>query len=187
VRSVVPDLADDALRLLTFASFGGPTDSLSAIAQRIRARRDPAQPSLLSRPILFAFPVLGAPPGGGPLYELEQALFRGDTVRAQAAESVLVAFQRLDRPGDIGSDGALLRARLALQCGDTAHAKELLDAVLRGMPSFGRELVTDIPQAAAVGRTLSLAAMLNVGPGGAKLEAERRGLWRGADVFLLQK
>jgi hypothetical protein len=182
--TVDPALANDALRLLTYASFGVPADSVLAIAQRIRNSGDPAVPALIDQSTLMSFPLLGAPVGGGPLRGLEQAIATGATARAREAGDSLEAFQRGFRPGDIGMDGALLSARLHLMLGDTAVALRRLTDAIAGLPSLGRDLVTEIPQAAAVGRVLNLRVALNKGLAGSRIKLGRDELWLGADQFL---
>jgi hypothetical protein len=79
-------------------------------------------------------------------------------VRAQL--DTLTSVRRVDRVGDIALDNTFQEAWLLLAMRDTAAAQRRLCVPLSALPSLGIGLLVDVPQAAAVGRSLALCARL---------------------------
>jgi hypothetical protein len=161
---------EDALRLLAFASFGVPADSVQALARRIessvpayvvRPDQRAALAALLDRPTVLAFPLL--PHSGGStnyLLELQQQVRQGrrDAVRSQL--EAIAAFRQGQRPGDVALEITLAEAALRLAVGDSAGAAAQLDQALEALPTFGVGLLREVPPAAALGRAMALRAEL---------------------------
>jgi tetratricopeptide (TPR) repeat protein len=172
--AVVPQavLAADALRLLGFASFGSPLDSIRATAVRVRAGAAAqftvsagaraAEAALTDQAVVIGFPVLGAPGGSGHIRGIEQAILSGELVAASELAAAWRAARAHRRSGDQTLDVVLLEARLALLISDTTAARRVVHDGLQNLPLAGRDLLTEVPQAAAIGRLLALGTALDV-------------------------
>jgi len=189
-----------AARLLAFAAFGAPVDSIRALEGEIERRiiafarpdlRDDLRAAALVRPGMMAYFERG--PGFAhqsarwlnPFTRMETDLARGDTARVRAARDALhqwrVARQR-SRPADVAADGVLLDAKVALALGDTAGAMDELATSLASLAAHGSFLTRDVPQAAGVVRDMALLAELKAAAG--DTATARR--WAGAVVTLWQ-
>ena len=166
-------LAAEVGALLAYAAAGSPLDSIRRIRQRVERgiamaysadERSDASDALLARSDALAF-FAGLPeavPGDsadGYLLQLQRAVATG---RGSEAAAVLRAEQagRDGPPGDVTIDGVLSEARIFLAAGDTAAAAARLDMALGALPTFGSDLVGDVPQAAALVQTLELRSEL---------------------------
>ncbi len=188
-QEVIPagPLAADAQRLLAYAAFGGPVDSLSIVrgrvAEGVAAEPDAAHRILLERALtdqaaILAFPALGPPSGHGLLRGAEQALHRGDAIAAGASLRRLTELRAHLRSADQTLDGVLLEARLWLMTGDTAAARSRLGRVLNDLPAMGQDLLTEVPQATALPRAIALLASMSAGAERAELDSLHRALTR---------
>jgi tetratricopeptide (TPR) repeat protein len=176
----------DALALLTFAVFHAPAESASAIAARIRRSVTPVVAAgLMDRAVVQGFPLLGPPPGRGPLRELEQRINAGDLGQARHQLGLLRINRQYRRVGDRGIDGALLEARLQLMMGDTAGATLDLEEIVNNLATVGLNLIDDLPQAAAVGIAIDLAERLTLSGQRAGSPGALSPLWMSADKVLL--
>ena len=172
---VVPGvpLAAEAAALLVYAAAGNPADSIRAIRQRIQHAiatefppedREHARAALLARADELGFfaGVSEAAPSGTPfgfVRSLQAALAGGRGAEA-AAELRAEHALRDGPPGDVTIDGILAEARILVGAGDTAAATAQLDAALGALPTFGSDLVSDVPQAAALVQAMVLRAEL---------------------------
>src|SRR6185369_6243867 len=106
-----PDLPDQvkaaSLRLLAYAGFGGPPDSLQAAATRARnvinayvaaADRGRATAAVFARPVALSWPALDTMAiEGDYLLELQRALTRGDRAQADRQLGALNAIRATQR------------------------------------------------------------------------------------------
>jgi hypothetical protein len=185
-----PDLASDAARLLAYASFGAPAESLRAIAARIEAltarRADSTgqrtlREAVLFQPRLLAFPVLAPPAGDGlPIVRIEQALARNDVAAARREFALLDAQRQSQMPGDLVPDHVLLEARLLLLLGDSTAARARLRPLVEDPEALGVEVLDVVPQAAAIGRAIELLRQVGVGQQSRVLDTALSALWRPA-------
>jgi hypothetical protein len=143
-------LREEGLRLLVYASFGAPADSVGQIYRRIVKRvnidlptnkRTASLDALTTRARLFGFPVLEPPRGGGPLLEWMHATARSDLAGAQRARAELSRIRRGGLVTDAGADGAVLEARLAMLSGDYSMARASLAALQANWRSLGLSLL----------------------------------------------
>ena len=169
------ELADPALALLAYASFGAPLDSIVALERTIerllpsyverRARRGTLD-ALLGFPAVLAFPERGLMPvhrahaGGFYLLEMQWALARGDTAQVRRAFAELQEVRGEQRPGEVSFEGTYHEARLHLMMGDTSAAIQTLDLSLNALPTLGTYLLDQLPQVATLVRGMALRAEL---------------------------
>src|SRR5690606_1374317 len=171
----VPDtVAREANRLLIYAAFGEPAESLSSIMARLRravnASVSPGERELTLNSVtyqarLLAFPALGVPVG--PSYSLsdaERALARGDTVAARAALDVRRRSQLTDLLPFLAPDFAALESRLWALVGDTAMARERRPAGLAERRWLGVGLLAQPTQAAAAWRRDDMTSVMTEPP-----------------------
>jgi hypothetical protein len=122
--------------------------------------------ALLARALNLAVPCLGPtlverlPRGSDRLGLMQRALGRGDRAAVRAHFDTLSRMRRVDRVGDITLDATFQEAWLLLAIHDSSAAQRHLCAPLSALPTLGTRLLRDVPQAAAVGRTLSLCAQI---------------------------
>lgn len=160
----------DALRLMAFASFGAPAESLTALARRVRSgiaayvaepARQGVEAALLDRAAVFAFPLLPTPETSqNYMLELQRAVRRRDVAMVRARLDHIAASRTGQRPGDMALEVTLAEAGLRLDVADTAGAAAQLDQSLEALASFGLGLLREVPPAAAVGRAMALRAEL---------------------------
>jgi hypothetical protein len=169
-----PDLADPVkaagLRLLSYAAFGGPADSLLHAAAGARAaidayvpapRRLAATAATFARPVALAWPVLDTMAiQGDYLLDLQRAIQRGDRAEAQRLLVTLNGIRASQRPGDVAIDASLAEIGALLRFGDTATARVRLRRILDALPTLGSDLLTEVTQAAALVRAMALRAEL---------------------------
>ncbi|HEX9894156.1 MAG TPA: serine/threonine-protein kinase, partial [Gemmatimonadales bacterium] len=160
----------DALRLMAYASFGAPADSLTALSRRVRAGvaayivgavRPVVEAALLDRAAIFAFPLLPTPETAqNYMLELQRAVRRRDLTTVRARLDTIAAARRGQRPGDMALEVTLAEASLRLAAADSAGATTQLDQALEALASFGMGLLREVPPAAALGRAMALRAEL---------------------------
>ena len=182
-----------ANRLLVFAAFGTPIDSISALAARLRAEvdrwvdlplRQDVWDAVMFQPSLLAFPVLPPPAGQQlPTARVETALARGDYQLARLEFAALNTVRQFRLPGDVALDHAVLEARLLVHLGDTTAARSRLEPFLLNPAGLGTEATELITQSAAVGRILLLSWELNKTDPDSSLKA----LWLHADQPLASR
>jgi eukaryotic-like serine/threonine-protein kinase len=196
-------LADAALALFAYASFGTPTDSLAELERRIerlmpsyiepRLQRTTRE-ALLDVPAVLAFPERGLRPvhrpkaGGNYRLEMQYLLAKGDTAGVERVFAELAELRRGDRPGEVAFDGTYHEAWLLLALGDTAAGIQLLDLSLNALPTMSSYLLDQLPQVATLIRGMALRAELAArqrDSAAAKQWAGRVSLlWAGADPEL---
>ena len=119
---------------------------------------------VLTRPLTLAVPCLGTAPlatvstGSDPLGAMQLAFGRGDRAAVLAHFDALMRLRRGYLPGDVALDNTFQEAWLLTAVGDSARAERHLCVPLSALPTMGRGLVSDVPQAAAVGRSLAFCA-----------------------------
>jgi hypothetical protein len=89
---------------------------------------------------------------------MQLAFGRGDRAAVRAQFAALARLRRLDRVGDVALDHTFQEAWLLQALGDSASAERHLCVPLSALSTMGTRLVTDVPQAAAVGRSLAFCA-----------------------------
>jgi hypothetical protein len=146
---------------------------------------------VLTRPLSLAVPCLGAAPlasvspGTDPFGAMQLAFGRDDRAAVRAHFGALMRLRRGFLPGDVALDNILQEAWLLRAVGDSARAEQHLCVPLSALPTMGTRLVSDVPQAAAVGRSLEFCALAAARRGDAA--SARRwarglmGLWATAD------
>ncbi|HET9514403.1 MAG TPA: hypothetical protein VFO95_10805, partial [Gemmatimonadales bacterium] len=172
---------EDALRLMTFASFGVPAESIQATARRVRfaiaayvvpPERVATEAALLDRPATLAFPLIetsGA--SANYLLALQQSVRRDDREAVRRRLDEIAVARRGQRPGDVALEIVLAEANLRAAAGDSAGAEAQLDQALEALPTFGVGLLREVPPAAAVGRAMALRADLAAAAGNRALAA----------------
>jgi tetratricopeptide (TPR) repeat protein len=168
-------LAEAALALFAYASFGTPMDSLIELERRIERlipsyvearRRRLTREALLDLPALLAFPERGPRPvhrskaGGNYRLEMQWLLMQSDTATLRRTFSELDSLRRGTRPGDVAFDATYHEAILLLQLRDTTEAVRRLDLSLDALPTLGTYLLDQIPQIATLVRGMALRAEL---------------------------
>ena len=166
---------ESAMALLAYASLGAPVDSILAGRQRVERlvptwvagpRQRMIRDALLERPLMLAFPVLGADVVSGArpphnyLRQIQWSVATGDSAGAREALAAASRSRRDLRPGDLSIDFAYQEAWLLAALGDTAGAVQLLDRLLGALPTLGSFLLSQVPQAAALVRSMALRAEL---------------------------
>jgi len=199
-----PPLATAAARLTAEASLGecGPgfeqaTHQVESLVDQYIApeERVAARATTLGRPLSLAMPCLGTSAAsrlpdrsGGRLMEMQRAFGRGAWSTVRAHFDTLERIRRVDRAGDIALDITFQEAWLLLQMRDTARARRHLCTPLSALSTLSTRVLRDVPQAAAVGRSLALCAEL-AARSGERAPAQRwvsalSTLWSGADAPL---
>lgn len=165
--AVDPLVSRLAQRLLVYASFIGPRDSLLSLWQAIMIATQAIPDSVVrrltreasvERSQTLAFPYLGPPRDMGHVFAVEGALARHDTMAAHQELATLTAKRRPD--AFVPADATLLEGRLWLLSGDTVRATTTLDRFLTTLPSSGTNLLPRVEHAASIGLILSLHAAL---------------------------
>jgi serine/threonine protein kinase len=180
-----------ANRLLVYAAFGTPEDSIHVLTSRLRveveSRVDPTQraavmEALMFQPSLLGYPVLPPPSDQQfPTARVEKALAGGDRVAARREFDALGNVRRFQLPGDITLDHAVLEARLFRFLGDTVAARARLEPFLDDPGTLGTDVLEFVTQAAAVGRAMQLYLGL-IGKAGIRgIDTALVALWRHAD------
>jgi tRNA A-37 threonylcarbamoyl transferase component Bud32/tetratricopeptide (TPR) repeat protein len=170
-RPELPDAVKAAsLRLLAYAAFGGPRDSLLAAAENARrvigtyvasSARQGATEAVFARPVALAWPALDTLSiVGDYLLDLERALQRGDRAEAGRQLGAINAIRANQRPGDVAIDATLAEVRALLAFGDTTAATDRLTRILDALPTLNSDLLTEVSQAAALVRAMALRADL---------------------------
>ena len=203
-RASMPiDLIALALQLETYASLGGPRDSVRAVfarASRLVDSRVPAPERPEARQTLFrnayglAFdqltPVVRFPlaPDRDLVLAMHQAIASHDAKAIRDASSALARLTSGYAPGTVGLDRVHRYATMLLALGDTAAATRELDVALDGLPRARSILLRVMPQAAAVAPSMMLRAELasRAGDTATFVRWARPAvtLWGGADASL---
>jgi DNA-binding SARP family transcriptional activator/tetratricopeptide (TPR) repeat protein len=178
-----------ALRLLVYASFGGPLERTRTayveFERRLAAsvevgRRTQLRQAHLRRPVRLAYDVLvsnlGAqvPLRDDPLVRIHAAVSRSDAAVVRAIYDSLVA-RRVDvSPSEIAPDQWFQEATVLLAIGDSSRAASVLETGLDALPTASVNLLSSVPTAAALGRAMALRALLSTNP----RDAAEREEWR---------
>ncbi|HEV7993120.1 MAG TPA: serine/threonine-protein kinase [Gemmatimonadaceae bacterium] len=129
--------------------------------------REVVRTGALGRSLSFAFPCLSPSaierigPNAGRIAAMQRAFTRGEARRVRAHFDTLARMRRVDRAGDISLDYTLQEAWLLLGMGDTLQAQRHLCTPLAALPTLGTKVLRDVPQAAAIGRSLLLCAQMS--------------------------
>jgi hypothetical protein len=173
--AVPSSIVEDHYRLLGYAAFGWPADSLRTLWRRveegIRAGVSPQhQDGLLAllntRAAFLTFPVIGPAvlhrlePPAGWLLQLQAAQWRGDTVQVRNGVARHQSSFLDVGPQPATIDTELHVALLSLAVGDTAAAARTLDAVLNHLGMVHPRVTADASQAACLVRMMALRAQL---------------------------
>jgi serine/threonine-protein kinase len=197
-----PQIAGEAARLMAYAAFSLPGDSVSAIAERAAALVDSYFPdhavaSQVRGTVIGSALSLSYPSGASLLQAMTiqgdqtsrayALLARGDST---AARTLLRSAQRMNEGRSAGTaiDRNLRRARLALVLRDTAYALRELDPTLRALPTLGLSLLEEVPQIVSLIRALALRAELaeRIGDRATAVQCASAvvAIWSGADAVL---
>jgi hypothetical protein len=145
-----PALGRDEASLSVYAYFGGPADSVLAIAARVATdanalippgQADAIRVAILSRPLTVAAPTIGPQhvEALGPTPDLYinalAAAARGDRKAARNLLDSLATLHFSNAPSEITMDAVFGEAWLRTALGDTAGAARQLDNALRGLPA----------------------------------------------------
>ena len=199
-RFVFPTpLSEAALALLTYAAFGGPTDSVAALERRVEEltigfvppdRQLAARTTLLARPAALAFPTMGMRPAHrtvDPRYEgLALQRLQADGQRDELRRRLHAEEKRFGwRPSSTNVDAVFLAAVQFLAVGDTAEAIRWSNASLTSLAGYGRDLLSSelegaLPQVATLPRLMALRADLAA----LDRDTETARRWAGAVVIL---
>ncbi len=167
-------LRADALRLLAYASFGAPADSIGELVRRVEhgvatfvtASRADAEAALRDRAAQLAFPLVEIPlTQGSYLFDLQRAARAGDTALVATRFAAIATARQGQRPGDVALDMTVAEAVIRLAVADTAGAAAELGRALDGLATFGSMLLAEVPSAAAIGRAMALRADLAAAAG----------------------
>ncbi len=184
---IAPALTEAASRLFARAASGACDDSLVTLRTQIDVlldsyaaplKRTAMRNELLARPMIFAFPCLGARAFEGivpatPLEGAQRAAAAHDAGRVRMILDSLDAARRMALPGDVSLDNTVAEAFLRAATGDTAAAERQLDRVLNALPTLSAWSVREDAQSAAIPVALGLRAELAAKRGNAA-EARRR-------------
>jgi serine/threonine protein kinase/tetratricopeptide (TPR) repeat protein len=198
-----PPLVGLGITFLTYASMGGPVDSLRAMAVQVSDAlssavggedRDQAVQMWMHLPILVGFPAFHFPEvarfagAGTGLLGADAAFLRGDTAAAlralQPDPAARASGLPFERTIDLGYGTAWLMAALGLP--DSAVAS--LDLILTELPRTPAQRFLEVYQAGTLVRAMALRAELAEQLGDHKGAREWAlavvTLWGGADDFL---
>ncbi len=159
---------DAAARLLVYASFGWPRETIDSLSRMLAAEvqsypsgeaRTAARMQLLDRATGLGWPLM-ASAGGNYLLDLEQLAAAGNRAELAARLAALDSLRWAVAPGSIAIDAVLSEARPRLAAGDTASAVRELDAVLENLQGASIDLVGQVPQAASLVRAMVLRGRL---------------------------
>jgi hypothetical protein len=185
------ELAREAHRLLVYAAFGFPEDSVRLLADRVQrlvdrhleaSRREAMREALLFLPSLLAFPLL--PPPADRLFpasRVEQAIAAGAIDLARRDLVSLDSLRSAQLPAAMAPDHALLEARLYAMIGDSSAATRRLEGMLETPSLLGTDILSDVAQAAAIGRALALRDSLKHRSGSRVRDTAFQALWRPSD------
>jgi hypothetical protein len=171
---IAPALSGASSRLFARAASGVCNDSLLALRQQIDvmldgysqpSRRDAVRRELIDRPMIFAFPCLGARAFEGlaaatPIERAQRAAAAHDARRVRSILDSLDATRGVVLPGEVSLDNTVGEAALRAAVGDTASAIRHLDRVLNALPTLGTWATREDAQAAAIPLALALRAEL---------------------------
>jgi hypothetical protein len=198
-------LASTALSLWGYAALGAPRDSILTLAHRVDSlvaiwvkepRRTEVSDALLDRPRRWAFPLLGTRPVNDrrPASIYSQLLRDLEQRDTSDVRRLLGRAQRVrtdTRPGDVAINGTYTEAIVRLGLRDTIGATQLLDQTLGAPATLGTQLLTNVEQAAALVRAMSLRAQLAERAGDIPTARRWAGaviiLWGGSDANELQE
>jgi tetratricopeptide (TPR) repeat protein len=171
-----PDLAAAAYSFFVFASVGAPTDSIRSslrlfdqlLERRVApGRRDSIRAGMIGRTLSLAAPILGPeavqglPARTTTLVAPWQALGRGDRRAVRLMLDSLDLLRRSRFPGALHIDEAYQESLLRLAIADTVGAVRQLDGSLGALPTAGTSVLTEMPEAGALVRAMSLRSALS--------------------------
>ncbi len=184
-----PDaIARDASRLLVYAAFGEPPDSLRSIEARLaRAVREqvpaPERQTTLDAALfqsrLLGFPAMQSVAGGEfPFSLAERRLAEGDRKGAAGALDAMTRRRPPELARHVAPDFALLEARLWAFVGDTARARERVALLLESLDALNSEFPAQPTQAAAIGRAMRFASTIGIDGKASGIDSSLTALWR---------
>jgi hypothetical protein len=168
-----PTVSRVTARLTAAAALGVCAPYLPSLVRDVEAEIDryvspenraAMRSAMLQRPLSLAVPCLGASPlatvssGNDPLGAMQLAFGRRDRAAVRTNFAALTRLRRGYRVGDIALDNTFQEAWLLQSIGDSAAAEQHLCIPLSALPTLGTQLVRDVPQAAAIGRSLAFCA-----------------------------
>jgi Protein kinase domain len=170
-----PALGRDESALSQYAEFGGPGDSVLAIAARVatdinalipQGQADPLRIAILTDPLKVAASVIGPEhvaalgPTSDPYINALAAAARGDKKAARTLLDSLAKFRSPNAPSEITMDAVYREAWLRAALGDTAGATRQLDNALRGLPAAPSSALRGAKLTPFLVRVMALRAVL---------------------------
>ncbi len=170
-----PPVLEARQRLLTYAAFGAPQDSVAALASRLDTalalytNTAPGRAlvcQMRSAAMARAYPVVRRTTSDPecwqvyPWLEAQWALEQGETSTVRSVLTRLDQIRSRNLPGDVATLDAYLEARALLALADTSGATARLEAVLTALPVLRTDLLPDVQQMAGLVRVMGLRADL---------------------------
>ena len=169
-----PPLAGIGITFLTYASLGGPVDSLRRLSRTVAGifaseltpgDRRTARMSWYDLPLILAFPTMqtvsqdAIGPETTDLLRADAALSRGDSAGAwRTLQTRLPSSSNASGPRTV--DMAFSEAWLALALGHPDVAAAQLDAALNALPRTSPQLFLEVNQSGTLVRAMALRAEL---------------------------
>ena len=199
VRTLPPEVGADALKIGTYAAFGTPRDSITAITARITTKVEALFPasevsnvrmSILRRPLSLAAPEIGPRPAAelGESRDLFaralRALARNDRQSARQLSDSIDALHSGNAPSEITMDVVLEDAWLKSAIGETAGAIAILDRALGGLSKAAPSLVGSSGLPAELPASLVRAMLLRARLADQRGDRETSARWSQAALAL---
>ena len=191
--------------LLTYASLGGPTDSVqkfealveSALRALPEQQRESARNQWLSRAAALAYPeytmqaLRSAENTHGTVIEVTAAAMTNDASKVQQLLLEFDSMRARMRPSDLTTDGLYTENQALKSVGLLQRAVARIDPTLDGLRFVGTAQLGQIPETGALVRTIALRATLahalNDRVAAKKWATVVAILWRNSDPFLQDK
>ncbi|HSM15504.1 MAG TPA: protein kinase [Gemmatimonadales bacterium] len=162
-------------RLMVYAAFGTPSDSIRAYVTRLDTllqvhetpeAADRLQCDLVWYPRALAWPELRQVTSNercwsqNSLFEMQWALNQGNHDAVRSAYDELRSMRETMGPGEVALQNVYHEALLLLGIGDTLSASQFVGRTLAAMGALRTSVVTEAPQAASLVRAMALRAEL---------------------------
>ncbi len=168
------NVRENVQRLLVYASFRAPADSVRALRQRVIAsvkasvgpsRQQEVLRTILDQPSLVGFPVIPPPDYDRWVDTVLTVAARHDRAAMQFHMQRLAELRRAMPAALVTIDATYLETRMQLMVDDTANAIRKLDGSLGGLQFVGSYLIEEPQQAAAIVQAMALRSKLAAAQG----------------------
>jgi serine/threonine protein kinase len=202
-RKLPADIGSDAMKLIAYAEFGAPRDSIIAVDARIRSNLQSVigaaqvadyERAILRRPLSECLDVTGTKllaslgPSSDPFISAVRAVDAGQLGVARKLADSLAAFRSGTAAGEITMDVVLQEAWLRTAIGDSSGAAVLLDRALKGISRAPANLLEEAELGTALVRAMLMRANLAAKAGDTATQAvwlnAAKELWTNADPAL---